>query len=540
VSTKTYSDFESDLAPSHVSDLGTQPWERVTALRRYITILRRRRWLVAAALLLPVLAAILFSLHETKSYGGLAQVQISRQNLANALTGTPDSVASTVDFTTIVQTQAYVARSPQLADRVIAAVPAARLSRSEFLADSAVTPIQNSDLLQFEVVNPKPALAVALTNEYASQFTSYRSQLDTSSLSAALRQVDNAIVAAHGHPAVLTDLLAKQQQLTTLQTLQTANAQVIASAVMAQQVAPQLKRNVILGIVAGLLLALGAVVVAEQLDTRVRSTEELESRLRYPLLGRLPPPPANVTGPSRVMMVEDSRRAEAEAFRIMRINLQFSWLDRNVKTIMVMSAVESEGKSTTASNLAATFALSGERVVVVDLDLRRPTQHKLFGLDQGPGLTDVVLKRTSLSDALVEISLKRDSDGQNGSSSSGLAGGLHILRAGSLPPDPGEFVLLPSVREILHALRDDFDLVVVDSPPVLQTGDAMNLTERMDGVVVLARLGAIRRHALDELSRSLASSSAPVLGVVITGDRATYAYGYGGGYGYGYAAASSA
>ena len=518
-------------------DVAAQQHAERTALGQYLVILRRRRWLVAFALLLPVAALVAYSLHERKTYGGFAQVEISRQNLANDLTNTPDASSATNSFTTIVQTQADIARSPEVADAVVKAMPQAGLSRAAFLAQSAVTPVANTDLLSFEVVDTQPALAVALANEYAGQFKSYRSQLDTGSLDAALRQVDTAIAGAHGDPALLTALLAKQQQLATLQVLQTANAEVVASAVTAKQVAPQITRNVILGIVAGILLALVAASVAETLDTRVRSPEELEGRLRYPLLGRLPPPPRSI---HRVMMLDDPRRAEAEAFRMMRVNLQFAWLDRNVKTVMITSAVEREGKSTTAANLAATFARAGERVVLVDLDLRRPTLHRLFGLEPGAGLTDIVLKRTTVADALVQIPLDSEPDSPDGASRFVLTGGLSVLRAGTLPPDPGEFVLLPSVKDVLSSLRSHFDYVFVDSPPVLQVGDAMNLSDRVDGIVVLARLGAVSRHALDELNRALASSSAPILGVVMTGDTTQSGYGYQYGYGSSYGALQSA
>ena len=233
---------------------------------------------------------------------------------------------------------------------------------------------------------------------------------------------------------------------------------------------------------------------------------------------------------------------------MLRTNLDFVTLDTRAKTIMVTSAVEQEGKSTTIANLAVALARAGQRVALVDLDLRRPFLARFFDL-KGPGVTQVALGHATLDDALVQVAItdsrerRRESrNGQvklngNGSRESGdgaVAGLLEVLPAGPIPPDPGEFVGTHALAEILAELRERADIVLVDAPPALRVGDAMTLTSKVDGIVVVTRMKIVRRHMLAELARQLASVPTPVLGFVVTdaaGEDESYGYGYGSGYG---------
>jgi len=184
--------------------------------------------------------------------------------------------------------------------------------------------------------------------------------------------------------------------------------------------------------------------------------------------------------------------------------------------------VESEGKSTTAANLAVTMARAGKRVALVDLDLRRPYLHRFFELGGRPGVTNVALGDASLEDALASIDLDE------------AIGELHVLTTGPLPPDPGEFVGTHQLREILTRLREGFDAVVIDSPPLLRVGDAMRLTSYVDGLVVVTQLNLVRRRMLTELKHLLDAIPARKLGFVVAGAQREDGGGYGYGYGYGY------
>ena len=288
---------------------------------------------------------------------------------------------------------------------------------------------------------------------------------------------------------------------------------------------------------AAFALVLGLAFLREAFDTRVRTAEEIGERLALPLLGRVPKPPKKLQKDDRLVMLADPTGVQAEAFRILRTNLDFARLDRDVQTVMVTSAVEQEGKSTTVANLALTLARAGERVILADFDLRRPYLERFFDL-HGPGLTDVALGQANLDDALAPIAIT-SSARSNGSlvgayeslrSEGESPGRLQVLPCGPLPPDPGEFVAGRRVEMILEELRERASIVLLDTPPVLHVGDAMTLSTKVDGLVVVTRMNVVRRHMLAELRRHLAASTTIKLGFILTGAVAHEDYGYGYGY----------
>ena len=209
------------------------------------------------------------------------------------------------------------------------------------------------------------------------------------------------------------------------------------------------------------MLGLGLAFLWEALETRARTAEEVSARLGgLPLLGRVPEPPKRLRRAGKLVMLEEPASVQAEAFRMLRAKLDFVTLDRDVRTIMVTSALEQEGKSTTVANLAVAFARAGKRVVLVDLDLRRPVLARFFDL-KGPGLTQVALGHVPLEEALTQIVIadppraeapaapRRGGDG-NGNRTRELSGLLEVLPSGPIPPDPGEFVSSPALGMILQ------------------------------------------------------------------------------------------
>jgi non-specific protein-tyrosine kinase len=221
---------------------------------------------------------------------------------------------------------------------------------------------------------------------------------------------------------------------------------------------------------------------------------------------------------------------------MLRANLEFVNLDRGARSILVTSALEEEGKSTTVANLAVALARAGQKVVLVDLDLRRPAIGKFFGITGSqPGVTNVVVGSVPLDRALVEVVRIPGGArggaahmGGNGAGSTGSAGVLKVLASGPVPSDPGEFVNATRLTTTLEELTRMFDFVLIDTPPLLSVGDAMALSARADAMITVARLNMLRRPNLNELARALETCPTIKLGVVVTGAEAEPGYGYGG------------
>jgi Mrp family chromosome partitioning ATPase len=514
----------------------------VSTLRDYLQVVRRRKWVIVQAVILVPLAAVLFSIRQPAEYSASADVLLSRQNLATSLTGVQDTSIIGTQADRSAQTQADLARSPEVAKRALQGAHAHGLSVRDFLAASSVTAKQNADLLLFTVTNHDPKLAARLANAYADAYKTYRKEVETAPIQAAIEKVRARIDALPTTKGELYNNLAdKEEQLTTMETLQGSNATVVQRADHAPQVAPKPVRNGVLGLVLGLFLGIGLAFLREALDTRVRSAEEIGDRLELPLLARLPEPPRKLRADHRLAMLAEPTGIQAEAFRMLRTNLEFATLGHDAKVIMVTSAVEQEGKSTTIANLAVALAAAGHKVVLVDLDLRRPFIDKFFGV-QGPGVTQVALGHASLDEVLVRIAIAEpgaetsngNGNGNGNGKGSLLRGVLEVLPSGPIPPDPGEFVGTQALGEILEELRDRADVVLVDAPPALHVGDALRLSTRVDGILLVTRMKIVRRHMLSELARQVATVPTPVLGFVVTGANEEEGYGTDGAYGYYY------
>lgn len=514
-------------------------------LHDYLRVVRRRKWVVLLAVLIVPLLAVTYSLHQQKRYEASADVLLNSETLATTVAGIPQSGLSE-DPVRITQTQAEVARGPEVVRDALRAVSSARLTVGEFLADSSVSSSPASDILTLAVTSPDPALAKELANAYARAYSGHRQRLYTDSIERALADVQQrlrrldrsgatlertsgAVGALNTYGSLYASLIDRQQTLESMQALQPSAASVLRQADGAVLTQPKTLRNVALGLVVGLVLGLAIVFLREALETRVRTAEEISARLGgLPLLGCVPRPPKRLRRAGRLVMIEEPASHRAEAFRIVRANLDFVTLDRDVRTIMVTSALPQEGRSTTIANVAIALARAGKHVVLVDLDLRRPVLGRVFGVD-GPGLTQVVLGHVPLEEALTPIALtdppargrrlaRRRGGNGNGALTRELLGQLEVLPSGPIPPDPGEFVSSPALGRVLHTLRGRADVVLVDAPRALQIGDVITLSSRVDGIVVVARSKALRRQTLANLNRVLAPARTRLLGLVVTGE----------------------
>ena len=460
-----------------------------STLHDYLAVLQRRKWLVLLAVVVVPAVAIALSLQQTPKYQSSAEVLLSRQNLSALLNNATDQ-SLTGDPARLAQTQADLAQVPEVARRTIARAGIKNMTPAEFLATSGVSAKSDADLLVFTVRNRHPSIAARLATLYARSYIGYRNELDTAALTRARREVLDRIATLErsgDHSSALhASLVDKEQQLATMEALQTSNASLIKPAQGAAKIAPKPARNGALGLALGLVLGLGLAFLREGLDTRVRTPESVSRRLGLPVLAQIPQPPRSLRGSGRLAMVDGPDTIYAEPFRILRTNLDA--IDHAARTIMVSSAVEGEGKSTTIANLAVAMARAGREVILVDLDFRHPNLGTFFPNAGRQGLADVANGQISLGEALVPVFL--GDAGHDETHATGTNGGsrvpsLRFLPAGTLPPNPGEFIGAASVERVLADLSGRADLVLIDSAPMLGIGDALTLASKVDALILV-------------------------------------------------------
>jgi tyrosine-protein kinase len=503
-----------------MSDL--HPSRRHATLAGHVSVLRRRKWSLLLVVVAVPLAACAYAVQQPARYRASSDVVLDRNDVSSAIA---NPLAGFVDPARVAATQVDVARSPALLRKVVAAADVPGATSQRLLAHSDVSPRANADVLRFSVVDGSPQVAIRLATAYAEQYTAFRSDMDSRAVREALAKVQarlDTLATDHASP-LYAQLRDAQTKLETAETLVTAGTAVLRPASDAARISPRPVRALVLGVLGGIVLGLGLVYLAEAHDARVRSREEVEASLGAPALGGVPPPPLQLQHAGALVMLADPEASAAEAFRQLRTNLELASGETGARTILVTSALEREGKTTTAANLGVALARAGRRVVLVDLDLRRPSLHRFLDRPSWPGVTDVILGAATLEEALRPVAfrgtradngLERGADDRRGPPSA--PGSLELLPMGSIPLDPGDLVSERAVGQLLATLRANADLVLVDTPPVLRVGDAMTLSAHADGLVVVFRLNETPRGALSALARELNHSRAPVLGFVAT------------------------
>lgn len=281
-------------------------------------------------------------------------------------------------------------------------------------------------------------------------------------------------------------------------------------------VSPNILVNAVLGLLLGLIVGYGAAILCTVLDRRMHSTDDIAQITDRPLLGEIIDDPK--ADKNRIIVSTKPRSPRAESFRALRTNLQFLNVGAKKRVFVVSSSRPSEGKSTTSLNLAATLAQTGASVVVVEGDLRMPTFAKYLDIEGGAGLTDVLIGRAELVDVIQRWG--RDP--------------YYVLPAGRIPPNPSELLGTTEMEEVLETLRNQFDYVIIDAPPVLAVTDAVVLERLATGLLMVVATGFTTKQELEDSLQVLDTAGTNVLGVIATMVSAKKPGGYSyGQYGYG-------
>jgi polysaccharide biosynthesis transport protein len=279
---------------------------------------------------------------------------------------------------------------------------------------------------------------------------------------------------------------------------------------------PKIFQNLAIGLIVGLLLGLGVAALRHLLDTKVRNEDDVRALTGSPILGVVAYDPDVSSHP--LILRDQPLAAPSEAIRRLRTNLQFIDIANRPKSIVISSSIPGEGKSTIAINLAVSLADSGSRVILVDADLRRPSVAEYVGIEGGVGLTTVLIGRAEVKDVVQPL----------GSSS------LDLLPAGQIPPNPSELLGSMAMADLLEQLSASYDMVLLDSPPLLPVTDAVVLSNLAGGALIVVGADRIHRPQLLQSLESLETAGAHLFGIVMNKiarrEAAMYGYGYGSEY----------
>ena len=500
----------------------------------YIAPIIKWWWLILTAVIVAAGVSLFATSTQDPVYEAKTTLMIGRAiedpNPSNAQFNTGQQLAATY---------ADIARREPVRNATMVA-----LGLENWLPRYLVRPIQNTQLIEIIVTDTNSQRALAVANELGNQLilqsptnpqqeeqdrlNFINSQLDELEIQIqdtqdeiVLRQDElGNLVSAAKILETQNQVSALQAKLTTLQTNYSSllnNTQtgaintlsVIERATKAGQVGPNAPITVLTAVGIGLILAAGAAYLLEYQDNTVKSPNDVNRLVKLPVLAGI----GQIKGEdpeSKLITIQQPRAPISEAYRKLRTGIQFASIDNpDHSTLLVTSSNPSEGKSITAANLAAVMAQTGNRVLVLDADLRRPTQHSLFSLSNGRGLTSLLLKidtarsqeevKTLIDQIVHPTSVK----------------GLHVLTSGPIPPNPSELLDSSRMKLTLAALSQHYDIVVLDSPPVLAVTDAAVLSRLANNIVLVAYAGQTQRAHLKQAVEQLQDIKANIIGVVL-------------------------
>jgi len=323
---------------------------------------------------------------------------------------------------------------------------------------------------------------------------------------------------AEKNKKLYTVLDERMSQVDLAQFMQSNNVRFVDRAVPNNNpVSPSLSLNLMMALILGLVGGIGLAFVIEFLDNTVKSKEDLEAMLGMPLLGIVP-----IIAEEEMLEITSNREralfthakprsSVAESLRSVRTNVLFRTGNKKSRTLLITSAIPREGKSFSSSNLAAVLAMSGSRVIIIDADLRRPSIHRLFELSDEKGLSEVLLSQRSVHEVITPSHISN----------------LDVIPAGPIPTNPSELLGSEKMQDVVKELQKEYDIVIIDSPPVTAVADPLILSPFADGVILVVEANQTRKPIVMQAITRLQQVKAPLIGGIVNKfDIKRSGYGY--------------
>jgi len=487
-------------------------------LRDFLALLRRRKWLVAIVTVLVVGAAVFYASRQTPIYKSRAGVLVK-----------PIGPMSSMSFyygPVNMETERGVATSTAVAELASKDLDSA-VAPQVLLSGLAVSAVPDSEIMTFYYSSINPHDAQVRAQAFANAYLEFRrtraleqAQSQAQDLEAQLQDLDQKLAANRrklkqtSDPAQLSvlsgyqaNLSAKQgiiqqqmDNLTGQNAIQGGGGEVLQNAALPTRPAsPDAYRAGTLALLVGLALGSCLALGRERLDDRLSSRRDFEHQVGATILATIP----RVGGPKKKSepepaVLEAPRGWAAEAYRVLRANVQFLGREQGVRTIVVTSGEVGDGKTTTVANLAVSLAQAGKKVIAVCCDLRKPKLHSFFGLDNSSGMTDLLAGAATPADVIQRTDVEN----------------LRVIASGVPAPNPAELLSSEQMEALMKALRNVADFIIFDTPPVLAVADALVLGPKADGVIVVADAGTATRSGVRHVRQELEQVGSRIIGGV--------------------------
>jgi succinoglycan biosynthesis transport protein ExoP len=506
---------------------------RYASLRDYLRVLRSRRLLILGVMVAFAAAAFLVSSLQKKEY--TAQTSLSFQDISTDPLLNQQSIP-TISPDQLAAINADLIKRPSVANQVKDRLNT-NLTAAD-LQDSVSTEVSTrTNFVVIQAIRDAPDFAARLANAYGAVVLKQDTQELSTRVNDTIDRLKDQLKDTKGGTAS-QDLLEQQllqQQIARLETIRdlAQPVQVAKPAtVPSSPSSPKVAQNTILGAILGLAFGLLAAFMRDSLDRRLRNTDEVQAELKLPVIGRIPDDALGHPGFANGAV--DDADVHLEAFRMLRTNLEFLQAGSPIKTVMVTSGLPEEGKSTVAMALAGAAAVAGKRTLLVECDLRRPCFADRLGVEAQPGLTDYLVGQAEPADILQVVKLsppiRMGGNGKGTAKDAEEYANMVCITAGSTSPLPAEMLGSDRFASFLAEVSKAYDMVVLDTSPILSVVDALELAPQVEGLLVCVRLSKTTKEEARAAGEALAHLPGRPTGVVVTGvqaDDAYYGYNYG-------------